>query len=151
MARALVSGWQISSILRLQTGPFVTITSGLDQALTGQGNQRPNQVLADPFRPERSIDRYLNPAAFAQPAIGTYGNVGANNIVAPGSIQWDMGITRNFKVMERQSVQFRWEVFNVPNKVNAGTPTSALNNPNFGRILSASDPRIMQLALKYAF
>ena len=62
-----------------------------------------------------------------------------------------MGVTRTFKISERQSVQFRAEAFNLPNHVNPGDPISAVNNALFGRILEAGDPRIMQLALKYQF
>lgn len=37
------------------------------------------------------------------------------------------------------------------NRVQLNNPVNALNNPNFGRIISAGDPRIVQLALKYTF
>jgi len=149
--RLLASGWQISSIIRLQSGPFITVTSGIDGALTGQGGERANQVLADVFQPNRTLNSYLNPAAFAQPATGTYGNLGANNILAPGVIYINGGVTRTFKIRERQSIQFRFEGFNIPNHVNPSAPTAALNNPNFGRILAADDPRILQGALKFVF
>jgi hypothetical protein len=56
-------------------------------------------------------------------------------------------------------VEFRWEVFNVPNLVNLGVPNTVLSSGTFGQITSdingsssqAGDPRIMQLALKYVF
>ena len=94
---------------------------------------------------------WLNPAAFAQPALGTYGNMGPRNVRGPKSVRIDMGLTRAFQIRERQSIEFRAEAFNVPNLVNLGPPTLVLTNGNFGQILSASDPRIMQLALKYVF
>jgi hypothetical protein len=50
-----------------------------------------------------------------------------------------------------RALQFRWEVFNVVNWVNLNAPTTALNNANFGRITTAQDPRIMQMALKFSF
>ena len=170
VARVLASGWQISPIVKLQTGPFLTITSGLDQALTGQTTyERVNLVNANPYTTSKSPSSYLNPAAFAQPALGTYGNIGANNILAPGAIYINAGLSRTFRIREKQSIQLRFEAFNIPNHVNYGppngltgngtatssagfiTPTAALNNPNFGKILSADDPRIMQGALKYVF
>ena len=150
-ARILASGWQISSIVRLQSGPFLNITSGLDQALTGAAAQRANQVLADPYHPDRTVDHYLNPAAFLQPTLGTFGNMGANSVQGPGRIQVDMGLTRTFNIREGQTVQFRAEAFNVPNHLNPNDPITALNNLNFGKIQTAQDPRIMQLALKYVF
>jgi hypothetical protein len=50
-----------------------------------------------------------------------------------------------------QNLQFRWEIFNVINKVNYNAPVTALNSASFGQIQSAGDPRIMQFALKVDF
>ncbi len=152
--RMLASGWQISGIVRLRSGPYLSVVSGLDQALSGTANQRAVQVLSDPYAPNKGIDHYLNPAAFVQPAPGTYSPLGANTVLGPGLVQIDMGLTRNFKVRERQSVQFRAEAFNLPNHVNldpTSTGLNAINNANFGRFLQAFDPRILQFALKYVF
>ena len=74
-----------------------------------------------------------------------------------------MGLTRIFQIREKQSIMFRAEAFNMPNHVNPCAPTFngqapliacpdvTLTDSNFGRILSAGDPRIMQIALKYVF
>ena len=136
---------------RLRSGPFLSVTSGLDQALTGQGNQRAVPLLDNPYDPDKTIDHYLNPKAFTQPAPGSYSPLGANTILGPGLIQIDMGLTRSFQVRERQSVQFRAEAFNLPNHVNPSPPITAINNANFGKILAAGDPRLLQFALKYVF
>jgi hypothetical protein len=147
----IASGWQLSGIVRRQTGNYSTVTTGVDNALTGVGNQRAIQLLADPYDPNPTVDHYLNPAAFRPPASGTYSSLGAFTIVNPSTLQIDIGLSRTFQVREAQNIQFRWEVFNVPNRLNANAPVTALNNANFGKILSAQDPRIMQFALKYAF
>ena len=63
----------------------------------------------------------------------------------------DLALSRNFQVREHQTVQFRAEAFNLPNHLNAGDPNTTLSDANFGRILSADDPRIMQFAFKYVF
>jgi hypothetical protein len=169
--RVLASGWQVSGIVRALSGAYLSISTGLDIALSGAstgGNtgthQRPNQVLPDPFLPDKSAAKgWLNPAAFAQPAAGTYGNLGSRNIGGPSSIRIDMGLTRTFAIREKQSLQLRAEVFNVPNHANYCAPAFQgivpaiqcpdvnLNSPTFGKIFSASDPRIMQMALKYLF
>src|SRR5262249_31416403 len=95
---------------------------------------------------------WLNPAAFAQPDNGTFGNMGRSNVVGPGSIRIDMGLTREFRVRENQSVEFRAEAFNLPNHLNALNPATNLSTlSTFGLIRSAADPRILQLALKYVF
>jgi hypothetical protein len=175
--RLLASGWQVSTIIRLETGPYITVVSGLDQALTGQTSgtgagtslERPNQVLADVYQPNRTPTSYLNPDAFRQPALGTYGNLRPGNVLAPGGVYINAGVTRTFKIRERQSIQLRFEGFNLPNHVNLGPPNgmsgngtatstagfitafAPLNSPNFGKILSADDPRILQGALKFVF
>jgi len=148
--RILGTGWKVSGIVRILTGSALTVSSGLDNALSGTQDQQPNQVLATPFA-AKSAASWLNPAAFAQPAAGTYGNMGPRNVRGPRSIRIDMGLTRAFQVRERQTLEFRAEAFNVPNLVNLGNPTLVLTSSTFGQILSASDPRIMQLALKFVF
>jgi hypothetical protein len=149
----------------LQTGPYFGITDGVDQALSGQTTyERPNQVLGNPYTPGKPWSAYLNPAAFVQPAPGTYGDMGANNLLAPGFVQIDMGVVRAFVIRESKQVQFRAEAFNLPNHTNpdvclAGSSilapctamSTAINTQSFGRILSARDPRILQMALKFLF
>ena len=134
------------------SGSYLSVTTGLDQALTGViGEQRPIQALADPYTANKSIALWINPAAFAQPALGTYGNMGSRNILGPGSITINTNLTRAFHVRENQSLEFRVEAFNLPNHVNPQNPTTVLTSGSFGKILAATDPRIMQLALKYVF
>jgi hypothetical protein len=154
----LFSNWQVSAIVKLMAGQYFDILAGTDRALTGAPAQRGNQLLANVFAPNKSASQWLNPllgpapgAAFAIPANGTYGTMGASSIRGPRSTQIDMGLTRSFQVREHQSIQFRMEAFNVPNLVNLNNPVNSLNSVNFGKILSSGDPRIMQAALKYVF
>ena len=161
--RVLGTGWRVSGIVRMLSGPQLTVLTGLDQALTGTIDQRPNQVLASPYMPNKGISNgWLNAAAFAQPALGTYGTMGAGNITGPGSIRIDMGVVRILRLREKQSVEFRAEAFNVANHVNPCSSISGqqvapvcmsttLSDATFGRILAAGDPRIMQMALKFVF
>ena len=149
--RTLASGWQLSGIARIQSGGYFSVTSGFNTSLgTGFGIDRANQVLADPYLPNKGVNGWLNPAAFARPANGVWGNA-SQNIQGPGIVTINMGLTRSFRVTERQTVQFRAEAFNLPNHMNPNNPVLALNNQNFGKIISANDPRILQFALKYNF
>ncbi|PYS48950.1 MAG: hypothetical protein DMG13_24440 [Acidobacteria bacterium] len=150
--RALTGGWRVSGIVRILSGSYMTITSGIDTSLTqALGGDRAKQVLPDSYPATKTVDQWINRAAFALPADGQWGNVGVNNIVGPGSIRMDMGLTRTFRVRENHSIELRGEAFNLPNHVNLMNPTTALNNPLFGKITTVGDPRILQFALKYAF
>jgi len=153
--RALASGWRISGIARYLSGQYLTIASGIDTSLTNAlGGDRANQVLPDPYAPNKGFTQWLNPRAFAQPADGQFGNMAVNNVLGPGNIRIDMGLTRSFRVRENQSLEFRAEAFNLPNLVNLNNPAAAnlnVNNQQFGKITTVGDPRILQFALKYAF
>ena len=144
-------GWQLSNIIRAQTGGYASITTGVDNALTGIGGQRATQLLQNVYDANPTVDHYLNRAAFGSPVNGTLSTMRPNNVQLNGSLQVDMNLSRTFQIRERQSLQFRAEVFNLPNRLNAGAPTTGLNSTNFGKITTASDPRIMQFALKYLF
>ena len=58
---------------------------------------------------------------------------------------------RDGEIDESRRFELRWEVFNTLNHANFLNPTASFSSPNFGRILSARDPRIMQLAAKFYF
>jgi hypothetical protein len=151
---AVTGGWQVSGILSARSGSYFTVTSGQDLARTGLAtNQRVNQVLDDPFMPDRNFSQWLNPAAFQLPAVGTYGTMPLDAIPGPGRLNVDTGVSRSFRIGSQQ-MQFRWEVFNVFNRMTPNTPVSAMNNPDFGKVTSLAAgtfPRIMQFAMKYMF
>jgi hypothetical protein len=155
--RRLASNWQLSTIYRVQSGTYLSLLTGLDRVLSGQAaNQRPVQIMESPYLNKDGLN-YLNPAAFVQPASGTFGNMRRANIQGPGFWQLDMGLTRSFQVKESQKLEFRAEAFNVTNSLrrrleqNADVSSLTLNSNIFGQITRAYDGRIMQFALKYSF
>jgi len=147
---AIFSDWQASPIVRWQSGGRTSVTTGVDNALTGMGGQRAVQILDNPYG-TGAPTQYLNRAAFTSPATGTYSDLQPFTIVNPPNLQNDFALTRTFRTGATQNVQFRWEVFNVINHVNFNPPVAALNSASFGQIQTAGDPRIMQFALKFAF
>jgi hypothetical protein len=154
--RVIGSAWRLAGIYRWSAGTPLTITTGLDRALNGTAStQRPNQVLGNPYGDRSSVSNYLNPNAFAQPSLGTLGNMRPFNVVGPSTFQFDVALSRGFKIRERQSMEFRAEAFNVTNSFRIANTIPAafttLNNNTFGQINFSADARIMQFALKYAF
>ena len=148
--RLIASEWRLSGIFRASSGDYLTVQTGLDRALTGMQNQRPNQVLDDVYG-DRTLNNWLNPAAFAQPALGTHGDVTRNAYEGPGSRVVDLSLVRAFQFRNTHRIEARVEAFNALNWYRWSNPNTTLNNANFGRILNAGDPRVMQFALKYQF
>src|SRR5204862_5975387 len=129
--RLVASGWKLSPIVRILSGGFVSITSTQDRALTGIEQQRVNQLMANPYG-KKTADNFLNPAAFALPAMGTLGTMGAASIEGPRYWQFDVALSRVFRFGDVRRVEFRAEAFNVLNAVRLNDPVTNLNSGNFG-------------------
>jgi hypothetical protein len=157
--RALATGWQLAPIFRISSGSPLNILTGADRALNGGANsnngftQRAQQLSSNPYGSNTGgFRQWLDPAAFAQPALGTYGNIGYNSLVGPRTWSFDVALSRHFSVTESQRIEARFEAFNVMNSFIPGNPAVGLSNTTtFGQIRSAAEPRIMQFALKYVF
>lgn len=148
----LLNGWQYTGIFQYQTGDRLTIFSGRDNSLTGIRRDRAILTGESPERPAGAdVTQFLNPAAFALNPIGTFGTVGKGRFHGPNLINWDMGIFKNTSISERINTQFRAEFFNAFNRTNFNAPGTTVSSGNFGRILSAQDPRIIQLGFKVLF
>lgn len=147
----LVAGhWQYSAIVTAETGNHFNVTTGVDNALSGQSNERPN-LVGNPIPAVQTVSHWLAASAFASPATGAYGNLGINSFVGPGSLEFDMALSRLFPLKEKRKIEVRGEAFNILNRANFMNPTATLSSSSFGRILTANDPRILQLALKLYF
>ena len=94
---------------------------------------------------------WLNPLAFKAAATGTFGNSGRDALVAPGSINWDMALSRNFQMKERYILHVRADFFNIMNHANWNAPGGGITSGTFGQITSFGSPRLIQLALKLNF
>ncbi|HLK50902.1 MAG TPA: carboxypeptidase-like regulatory domain-containing protein [Bryobacteraceae bacterium] len=166
LLRIVASDWQLAPILQIRSGQAFTVTAGTDQALNTVAGQTAVQLLPDPYSPNKSIKSWLNPAAFAVPALGTTSTLGYGNVYGPPMFQLNVALSRTFRLHERQSLQFRAEAFNLPNTLNPNNPTAgggstaARNSGVFGVIqsdistgngLTQGDYRVVQLAAKFVF
>ena len=148
--RIALSHWRLSGILTAQSGSRLNVLSGVDNAFNGIGNQRPNQVSDDFYG--GTLTNYLNRAAFAQPAAGTFGDLPRNAVVGPSYWNVNLALSRLLNVAASQRLELRLEAFNLFNHFNWGTPQVNFNSGQFGRITTqAGDPRIIQFGIKYDF
>jgi hypothetical protein len=146
----IIGGWELTGIVTLQSGrPLTPYLSG-NISNTLNNLDRPN-VVGDPNSGDHSVSEWFNVAAFATPAIGTFGNAGRNVINGPGLVNVDVTVSRNFDIRERIRLQLRGEAFNVANHPNFNYPNATTNTSAAGQITSANDPRQIQVALKLVF
>jgi hypothetical protein len=90
--------------------------------------------------------------AFANAALGKFGNAGRNILRGPHTNVFDASLMNDIPIGERLNAQLRWEVFNVGNHVLFGQPNSQLTSGAVGQITSlAGDQRVMQLALRLSY
>ena len=161
--RGITKDWQLAPLVALDSGQPFTITDGTDVGLTGDGSDRPNVVPGVVSMPGTFL-QYFNTGAFAGSCAlaayksnpycqvpGTFGNAGRDIFHAPGTIQWDMAISRIFRIKERFSTELRGDFFNIMNHANLGTPSAAINSATFGQITGFSGPRLIQIAMKVYF
>jgi hypothetical protein len=156
IAKALLNDWTVSTIITLQSGVPLTITSGQDRNFDGLTNDRADLVgnpALDSGRPrEELIEEWFNIAAFAQPAIGQDGTAGRSIVEGPGYRNVDLGVFRDIRLVGRTGLQLRLEATNVLNVVNLQNPGTALNAPaTFGKIRTARDMRRVQLGARVSF
>lgn len=154
----LLGGWQTFGILTFQTGRPITVAllPDWDNSNTGRSNlgfganDRPH-AIRNPNLDNPSVGRWFDTAAFAVPARGNFGNAGRNIVNGPGYRSLNLSLIKNTPIADRATLQFRAEAFNVENRPNFGMPDNFLGSPSFGRILSADNPRRIQLGLKLLF
>lgn len=149
----VIGGWQIGSIITLQSGFPFTITQSGDPSNTGGQFDRPiatGVALNDGF--DRTASVWFNKAAFTRTPDGQFGNVGRNTGTSPGIASWDFSMIKNFRFTERHNLQFRFEAFNFPNEPILGNPDSNISSGTFGVISGTrTNMRNLQLGLKYIF
>ena len=151
-ANLLLGGWSVEGITRIQTGAPINVVVGQDRANVGRTYQRPNVVRNPNYGGNRNVDvAWFDIAAFQLQPVFTYGNAGAFLVNADGRQIWDLAFQKDFAVRENHVLQFRTELFNMPNHVNFGNPNGNFSSSAFGKVTSATAARQIQFGLRYAF
>jgi hypothetical protein len=176
---AFLGGWQVAGITSAQTGEAVTAIMSTDLSNTGSFSYRPNQI-ANPYdfsfntasqaadygcsHPgHQTLDCWVNQAAFVAPPLApgqqsahSFGKGKIGNLRGPNLVDLDLVLQKNFKIGERQQIEFRSEFFNLLNHPNFGLPGGgslvAVDVPGGAAITNtATDNRQIEFALKYTF
>ncbi len=153
IGRTLLGGWEVGTILNSRSGLPIPVqivrpdvvyvdAAGLVYQTPAAGRtavintprggasrnvRRPDLVPGvDPFlNKDRTI---LNPAAFATPKPGTFGNLERNSIHGPSFFQQDVIVAKKFAITEKTNIEFRTEIFNLFNVTNFANPPGTLPN-----------------------
>ncbi len=160
--RAAGTGWTLAGSWRASSGGFLTpaYTDGLPA-------QRNNRSTAEPdsgesFVPQPQPLLLDQPGRFRATGLRHPGDLGRSTVPGPGFWEIDMSLSRDFRIREHMNFQLRGDAFNLTNSYRAGLPsglttsggsgvTTTVNSAQFGQILTAKDPRIMQVAAKFVF
>jgi hypothetical protein len=165
---AIVGNWQFTSTAVARTGFPVNVLVNRSASQTPDGNtndQRPDLVPAVSLTPPggKTIAQWINPAAFAAPENGTWGDSPRDVARGPGVWQMDMGMAKQIPLSEQVNLQFSTEVFNIFNHPQYGLPNATTLVSSFGTITSTVNtttpvspvgegtPRQFQFALRLQF
>ena len=166
----IIGGWEVSGIFTARTGLAFSTTTGTfpvgfnfnSPAAFGTGNLAALQPRIHDAA-GNTIQFFDNPTAVFDPQNPTagvlryprHGEIGSRNVLrGPSFWNLDTAVMKNFKMpwSEQQSVQIRWESFNVFNHHSFGLPAANITAGSFGQITtSASAAREMQFAIRYSF
>jgi hypothetical protein len=165
LLEAFVGGWQLSGLFRWTSGFPFSVGNGYawasDWNYSGLAEMVTKPKTGAYVQPDGSVSVFADPTAAQSDFINPFpGRSGSRNVLrGPGIVGLDLGLSKRWKLpIEQQSLQFRWEVFNVPNQVRFNVQ-SVTNPPSFQQVPSAfgaytsllTNPRVMQFALRYEF
>jgi hypothetical protein len=169
LERAVLGGWEVSAVVTIQSGSALTISDTNANNVFGISEDRAQlsgtcskSQLVKGGSVESKLGGYFNAACFTSPpiigadGIGTaFGNSGTGIVDGPGQANLDLSLSKTVTVkwpIENSSFQFRAESFNTLNHPQFANPDTNFTSPTFGVINStAVNPRVIQLALKFAF
>ncbi|HEY1493840.1 MAG TPA: TonB-dependent receptor [Candidatus Solibacter sp.] len=155
----LLSGWQVSTIVTVQSGFPAPISFGVDTTGTGIGS-RPDMLSGQSGAlpgGDRTWQHWFNTAAFAQAPFGRFGTAPRTGAVRlPGSENTDFSFNKHFRIAEHKQLEFRTEFYNLFNHYNPDPATVDLNvrSLTFGSVgggVRGITTRVIQLGAKLAF
>ena len=156
LVHAVIGGWRFGLIATYQSGFPVRITRNnplpifnwdTRPVITSYDNWRA-PLKGDEFDP--AVDRFLDRPVFPSQPLG-FGNMTRHNpkVRTFPSFNENISLAKKFAVTEKMSLDFRWEAFNLFNRVRFGIGGTNLDGTTFGVVTSqANDSRRMQLGLK---
>jgi hypothetical protein len=164
---AFIGGWQLTGLFRLTSGFPISVDNGTSNYPTNfelEGNANQISPVHTGVYYNTGVPNLFStgPAAISAFDYAYAGQAGQRDIIrGNGFFTIDMGLAKRWTMpwSEKQTLQFRWEVFNITNSVRFDVQSGLINGSlglgsggsfgNYGGLLT--NPRIMQFALRYEF
>ncbi|WP_263367905.1 TonB-dependent receptor [Edaphobacter bradus] len=148
---AAVGGWQISAIVRKNTGTPFTPLMATNTTFAQAGDQYPN-LVGNPHLAHRSLNEWFNVDAYADPGKFKFGNVRRNSLVGPGYSILNLSLGKNFSIHENVKLQIRADANNFLNHASFANPNPNIGNGNHADINSTTtSSRHIQLYARLSF
>jgi hypothetical protein len=142
VADQIVGGWRVSSIFQWHGGvPFTpviqgSVADGVDPGLdsffsAGGGANLYPELIGNPKESNPTLNHWFNPAAYANPAHGTFGDSGRNTLIGPGFFNADLSVGKSFRLYrEGMKLEIRADMYNVFNHINFANPDANVGYTN---------------------
>jgi hypothetical protein len=140
LGATVLGGWELAGLAAARTGQPVNITISRKAGALLDGNtssQRPNYVGGQSiYAVSQNIANWFNPAAFATPAVDTWGNLGRYAAIGPSAVEFDTSLQRKFQITEKVKFDLRATAYNLANHPIYSSPSGNSSSSSFGRITS---------------
>ncbi len=147
---SLLKDWTLGSQLTWGTGLPLNPLYPLAVPGTGfMGVLRPDATGASPYAAPPGL--YLNPAAFAAPPEGAWGNAGRNSVTGPRQFVLNTSLGRTLRTWDRVSLDMRIDATNITNTPTFPSWNTMLGNAQFGLPNAANQMRMAQITLRLGF
>jgi outer membrane receptor protein involved in Fe transport len=155
LLRGAVGGWQLAGSTYVTSGDYLNVTLGQDYNFDSVPGDRPDLAKSITYTTgsrDQKAAQYFDKTAFAAPASRTvFGTLPRNAIIGPATWNSNLSLLKKVQLTERKYVQLRGEAYNFLNHNNLNNPNTTMSSSDFGRILSRSGNRVIQIGARFVF
>jgi outer membrane receptor protein involved in Fe transport len=155
LLRTVAAGWQLSGSTSITSGDYLNVTLGQDWNYDSVSGDRPDAAgpltYTSGSRDQKAAD-YFNRSAFAAPdSHNAFGNLSRNALLGPLTWGADLAILKRFQITERLAMQLRGEGYDFLNHNNLADPNTTMSSGDYGKILTRSGNRVIQVGARFIF